>query len=125
MSTQIGKKKKNTINTKADHNATATLAPPISTIVKTHDPPSSKPTLTHVHINHNPTTARERDRETHDHQLRERERVIGESIGFWVWSEQRADEKERRKREKKREIMREEREISGLKKKEKELNIII
>ena len=40
----------------------------------------------------------------------------------WVWREQRANEKERRKREKRRKIMREEREISGLKRGERVLN---
>lgn len=31
---------------------------PQPTIIKTHDPPSSKPTLTHAYVNHKPTTTR-------------------------------------------------------------------
>ena len=41
-------------------------------------------------------------------------------LGFGKSREQRVDEKERRKREKRREIMRKDREISGLKKEERE-----
>ena len=55
---------------------------PISTVVKTHNPPSSKPMPTHAHISHKPTPTKERDRETHNHQMRERERER-EREGHW------------------------------------------
>ena len=102
------------------------------------DPPSSKPTISIVVKTHT-------SKETHHcclvgitigaikapiqtHRSHRSPHVdpsnsnVEEATRSWVWREQGAYEKERRKREKRRKIMREEREISGLKRGERVLN---
>ena len=105
----INPDRRNNNNNKNPLTDSSSKPTPISIVVKTHDPPSSKPIKTH-------TDQRKRQRNPQPPNEREKgslQRAWG--LGFEKSREQRVDEKERRKREKRREIMREQREISGLK----------